>query len=73
MGDKTQIANLSLSAKSGSFLSIFLASVTAFAVVTLITVSLGGILGKFIRPDYVRVSAASLFIIVGLLMFFNKI
>lgn len=73
LGDKTQIANLCLAAKSNSWLSVFLASVAAFSVVTAITVFLGGILCKFIHPEYIRYGAATIFIIVGLCMFFGKI
>ncbi|UCC95265.1 MAG: TMEM165/GDT1 family protein [Candidatus Omnitrophota bacterium] len=73
LGDKTQVANLCLAAKSKSWFSVFLASVAAFSIVTLVTVSLGGLLCKFIRPDHIRYGAASLFVIIGLLMFFGKI
>ena len=73
LGDKTQLANFSLSAKSGSKLSVFLASVIAFGTVTLLTVYLGGFLAKFIKPEYIKYAAASLFILVGLLMFLGKI
>lgn len=73
LGDKTQLAALTLSTKSQSWLSVFTASVCAFALVTLITVFLGNILGKFLRPDAVRYAGASLFIIVGILMFLGKV
>jgi len=73
LGDKTQLANLSLSAKSGSMITVFLASITAFGLVTLITVLLGGFISKFVRPEYIRYSAASLFIIIGILMLLGKI
>ncbi|MFH1092955.1 MAG: TMEM165/GDT1 family protein [Candidatus Omnitrophota bacterium] len=73
LGDKTQLANLSLAAKSKSWFCVFSASVCAFALVTLITVSLGKVLGEFLRPDLVRYAGASLFIIVGILMFLGKV
>jgi putative Ca2+/H+ antiporter (TMEM165/GDT1 family) len=73
LGDKTQMANLCFAAKAKSWLSVFLASVAAFSVVTLITVFLGGILSKFIRPEYIKFSAASLFLILGALMLAGKI
>lgn len=73
LGDKTQLANFSLVAKSGSRLSVFVASVLAFCVVTLITVLLGSVMNKYIKPEYIRCGAASLFVLVGLLMFLGKI
>lgn len=73
LGDKTQLANLSLAAESGSRASVFLASILAFSTVTLITVLFGGVLSKFVRPEYIRYTAASLFVIIGVLMFLGKI
>jgi len=72
LGDKTQLANLSLSAKSGSVVSVFAGSIAGFGLVTLLTVLFGGILSRFIRPEYVRYGAATLFVTVGLLMFSGK-
>lgn len=73
LGDKTQIANFSLAAKSKSWLSVFIASVVAFSTVTLITVFLGNLLSRYINPTYIRYTAASLFIIIGILIFLGKI
>jgi putative Ca2+/H+ antiporter (TMEM165/GDT1 family) len=73
LGDKTQLANLSLAAKSNAWLSVFIGSLAAFAAVTLITVFFGAILTKFIKPEYIRYAAASLFVVIGLLMLFGKI
>ena len=73
LGDKTQIANFSLSAKSGSWLSVFFASVIAFAVVTIITVLLGGTIGRFVKPEYIKYVSSLLFVVIGILMFFDKL
>ena len=73
LGDKTQIANLCLAAKSKSWLSVLVASIVAFSIVTAITVFLGNILCKFIRPEYIKYGAATLFVSIGLLMFLGKI
>ena len=73
LGDKTQLAGLTLTAKSKMPLLVFLGSISAYAVVTLVTVLLGDALSKFIRPDYVKYGAASLFIIIGVLMFSGKL
>ena len=72
LGDKTQLASLNLAAESKMPLLVFLGSVAAYALVTLITVLIGETLTKFIRPEYIRYGAASLFIIIGVLMFSGK-
>lgn len=73
LGDKTQVANLCLAAKSKSWISVLSASIIAFSVVTFITVALGGILSRFIRPEYIKYGAASLFVLIGILMFIGRI
>ena len=73
LGDKTQLAGLTLTAKSKMPFVVFLSSVSAYAVVTLITVLIGSSLAKFIRPEYIKYGAASLFIIVGVLMLSGKV
>ena len=73
LGDKTQVAALSLSAKSQAPMLVFLGSVAAYALVTLVTVLLGAVLAPFIRPDYIRYGAAVMFIVIGALILFGKI
>ncbi len=73
LGDKTQLAGLNLAAQSRMPFLVFLGSVSAYAVVTLITVAVGDTLTKFISIEYIRYAAASLFIIIGILIFFGKL
>lgn len=73
LGDKTQLASLNLAAESRMPLLVFIGSVSAYAVITLITVFLGNTAAKLINPDVIRYGAASLFIIIGILMFSGKI
>ncbi len=73
LGDKTQLAGLNLAAKSKMPFLVFLGSVLAYAVVTFITVMIGDTLTKFIRPEHIRYGAASLFIIIGILIFSGKL
>ena len=73
LGDKTQLASLNLAAKSKMPFLVFLGSVSSFAVITLITVVLGDTVAKFIRPEIIRYGAASLFIIIGVLMLSGKV
>lgn len=73
LGDKTQLAGLTLSAKSKMPLMVFLGSVSAYAGVTFITVFLGAALGRFIQPEYIRYTAAVMFIVIGSLILLGKI
>ena len=73
VADKTQLVGISMSAKSGKPVVVFLASLAAYALVTAISVIIGATLGKYIKPEAIRYSGATLFIIIGLLMFLKKI
>ncbi|MBU1926124.1 MAG: TMEM165/GDT1 family protein, partial [Candidatus Omnitrophica bacterium] len=48
-------------------------SVAAYMVVTVISVFIGALLAKHIKPELIRYCGAVLFILIGTLMFFGKI
>ncbi|MFA4992434.1 MAG: TMEM165/GDT1 family protein [Candidatus Omnitrophota bacterium] len=73
LADKTQIVGIGMAAKTGKPVSVWLGSVSAYVIVTIISVFLGAILAKFIRPELIRYIGASLFIIIGFLMLFKVI
>ncbi len=73
LADKTQLVGIGMTAKSGKPLSVWVGSVSAYMVVTILSVLIGAMLGKYIKPEFVRYSGASVFVIIGLLMFFGKI
>lgn len=73
LADKTQMVGLTLSAKSGKPYSVFLGSVTAFIVITALSVMAGALLGKYIKPDVIKYIGGTLFIIIGVLMVIGKI
>jgi putative Ca2+/H+ antiporter (TMEM165/GDT1 family) len=73
LADKTQLVGMTMSAKSGKPVSVWLGSVTAYIIITAITVLIGTGLGKYMKPDIVKYLAASLFIIIGISMFLGKI
>ncbi len=72
MGDKTQLAVLTLTAQTRSPLSVFLGAALALALVSLIGVAVGSALGKYIPEDLIKKLAASAFIIIGVLMLWGK-
>jgi len=73
LADKTQLVGIGMSAKSGKPLTVWLGSVSAYIVITAISVLAGAILSKYIRPELIRYTGASLFVIIGILMFWGKI
>ena len=72
MGDKTQLAVLTLTAESKKPASVFLGSVLALAVVTLLGVAVGETISRFIPPFYLHRAAALLFVAMGVWMWFSK-
>ncbi|MGE5280092.1 MAG: TMEM165/GDT1 family protein [Deltaproteobacteria bacterium] len=73
LADKTQLVGIGMSAQSGKPLSVWLGSVSAYIVITAVSVLLGAALGKYIRPEILRYAGASLFIVIGILMLAGRI
>lgn len=73
LGDKTQLAALSLTAKSGKPLPVFIGAATALVIITLLGVLFGEIATKFVPASYLHKGAAGLFIVIGILMLAGKI
>lgn len=73
LADKTQLVGIGMAAKSGKPVSVWLGSISAYIIVTAISVLLGAVLAKFIRPELIKYSAAVLFVIIGLLILSGKI
>jgi Ca2+/H+ antiporter, TMEM165/GDT1 family len=68
LADKTQIVGIGMTAKSGKPLSVWLGSVAAYMLVTLISVIIGSIISQYIKPEMLRYGGAVLFIIIGVLI-----
>lgn len=73
LADKTQLVGIGMSAKSGRPLPVWLGSVCAYIIVTAASVLIGAALGDYLKPELVRYTGASLFVIIGILMFLGKI
>ena len=73
LADKTQFVGISMAAKSGRPLIVWLGSISAYVIVTAVTVLIGATLGKYIKPEYIRYAGASLFMVIGVLMFLGKV
>ena len=65
LGDKTQLAALALTGKTGKPFSVFLGAAVALVLVTLIGVAAGALLKKALPEKALSIGAAVLFIAVG--------
>jgi len=72
LGDKTQIASILMSSKTDKPLLVFIGTMFAFALVTILGVTIGSVLAKMLPLNYIKMGAAITFIIVGVLILFGK-
>ena len=73
LADKTQLVGIGMAAKSGKPLIVWLGSVSAYIIITALSVLIGTTFGKYLKPELIRYAGASLFIVIGILMFAGKI
>ena len=66
LGDKTQLAALSLSAQNKSLLTVMLAVVCALSLAGVLGVLLGRVLGEALSPTFLKFFTGILFIGIGL-------
>ena len=66
LGDKTQLAAMTATARSGAVLTVFFAASAALICATAIGVAVGGALFRVIPEQMVKYLAGSAFILVGL-------
>jgi len=72
MGDKTQLAAILMTSKTGRPLIVFCGAVLALSLVTLIGVAVGEGLISIIPQAVLKKGAAIAFILVGVWMFLGK-
>ena len=69
LGDKTQLATLSFAASGKSRFSVFIGGAAGALVLTsLLAVSMGSLLVRWVDPSHLRRAAAILFIFLGIWM-----
>jgi putative Ca2+/H+ antiporter (TMEM165/GDT1 family) len=73
LGDKTQLAVICTSASSDCPRTVFFGAALALVTATLIGTLAGQVVARFVSPDLLRKVAAGLFVLMGVLMFFEKI
>lgn len=73
MGDKTQLAAITMVSRTKSPLAVFLGASLALCAVTLIGVLGGSVLVRYVPEAYLQKIAAVAFIVIGVLMLFGKL
>jgi len=72
IGDKTQLAALTMSAETRLPVSVFAGACTALCLVTLLGVAFGSYLPNLIPQALLKKIAGASFIIIGVLIFMGK-
>jgi putative Ca2+/H+ antiporter (TMEM165/GDT1 family) len=72
MGDKTQLAAMTMAANSGKPWTIFLAASAALAAVSALGVAVGAALGAYLPTTWINRAAGCLFIAIGIFMLASK-
>jgi putative Ca2+/H+ antiporter (TMEM165/GDT1 family) len=72
MGDKTQLAALTMSAETRMPVAVFAGASLALCLVTLLGVAFGSFLPHLIPPTLLKKIAGASFIIIGVLIFLGK-
>lgn len=72
MGDKTQLAAMTMAAQSKRPWAVFIGASVALVAVSAIGVVVGGVVGQYVPLEWVKRIAAVLFILIGVLMLLGK-
>ena len=68
LGDKTQLAVISFTAGGSNRWAVFAGASAALIASTLLAVLVGDALLRVVKPAYLQLGAAALFIVVGILV-----
>ncbi|GAB4413444.1 MAG: TMEM165/GDT1 family protein [Anaerolineales bacterium] len=71
LGDKTQLAVISMTCKTGKPWTVFLGAALALVVVTLIGAFAGQVISQFVPAAVLNKVAAALFVVMGVAMWFG--
>lgn len=72
MGDKTQLAAMTMAAQSKRPWAVFIGSALALTAVSAIGVVIGSVVGNYIPLIWIKRAAAVAFIVIGVLILMDK-
>ncbi len=72
MGDKTQLAAMTMAAQTRRPWAVLIGSSLALACVSALGVAVGALLGQYLPIEWIKRVAALAFIVIGVLMLLEK-
>ena len=72
MGDKTQLAAMTMAAQTKKPWAVFLGASLALAAVSALGVIVGSVIGEYLPLEWVKRGAAVAFIVIGMLILIGK-
>jgi putative Ca2+/H+ antiporter (TMEM165/GDT1 family) len=72
MGDKTQLAAMTMSAQTKKPWAVFIGSAIALTAVSAIGVVVGSVIGNYLPMEWIKRAAAVAFIVIGVLILLGK-
>jgi len=73
LGDKTQIAVITLSAEYDAPIQVFLGVMLAFSLLTALGVVFGKVISRYISGRYIKIGASLIFVVFGILFIFEAL
>lgn len=73
LGDKTQLAVITMTASTESKIAVFAGASLALITVTLLGVVFGGVLSQYVPTEWLQRIVAAAFIVIGVLMLLGKL
>ena len=73
MGDKTQLAAMTMAAETKKPFAVFIGAAVALACVSALGVAVGGALGHYLPVAWIKRVAAVAFIAIGVLILIGKL
>jgi len=73
LGDKTQLAVITMTSSTESKISVFLGASLALIKKTLLAVLFGGVLSQYVPTEWLQRIVAVAFIVIGVLMLAGKL
>ena len=72
MGDKTQLAAMTMAAETKRPLAVFVGAALALACVSALGIAVGGVLGHYLPLEWIKRVSAVGFIVIGVLILLDK-
>ncbi|MGH9901308.1 MAG: TMEM165/GDT1 family protein [Pyrinomonadaceae bacterium] len=72
MGDKTQLAAMTMSAETKRPWAVLIGASLALTLVSVVGVAVGGALGQYVPLAWIKRGSAVMFIVIGVLILLDK-